>query len=92
MPTNTARTNENDLDIGFKSNSDRKYQTSPSITFPLTPAKIAHINKYGIKELERIFGINPNEKFNPKDAEGCLAEYADSESSVEWVRNVRDNP
>ena len=92
MLTDTDRTNKNDLNIDFNSNLDRKYRTSPSITFPLTPAKIAHVNKYGIKELERIFGIDPNEKINPNDAEGCLAKYADSESSVEWVRDVRNNP
>ena len=92
MLTNTDRTNKNDLNVDFNNNSDKKYWTDPDITFPLTLAKIASINEEGIKKLERIFDIDLNKKINPKNAEGCLAKYADSESSAEWVRDVRDDP
>jgi len=41
-------------------------------------------------ELRRIFGIDRTERVEPSEIEGILADYSDSQSSVEWVRSVRD--
>lgn len=41
-------------------------------------------------ELRRIFGIARTERVEPSEVEGILADYSDSQSSVEWVRSVRD--
>lgn len=47
---------------------------------------------YTIQELERMFDININNEPDSKNAEGCLSEYTDTKNSVEWVRDIRDNP
>jgi len=41
-------------------------------------------------ELRRIFGIDRTERVEPSEIEGILADYSDSQISVEWVRSVRD--
>lgn len=47
-------------------------------------------NEQGIKTLERIFKIDENEVYEPKELEGILADYPGPESSVELIRSIRD--
>ena len=47
-------------------------------------------NDESIKELERICQIDDASDYDPRELEGILAPYSDSESSVEWIRSVRD--
>ena len=42
-----------------------------------------------VKELANIFKTD-DAVYNPRDLEGLLSAYSDSQSSVEWVRSVRD--
>ena len=49
-------------------------------------------NTESVKELARTCEINENIVYDPKELEGILSKYSDSQNSVEWVRDVRDNP
>ena len=47
-------------------------------------------NESSRKELQSIFGIDPNHKTDVKELDGMLKEYADGEeNSVDMVRSVR---
>lgn len=43
------------------------------------------------KDIERIWGLDENKSVDPRKLEGILAEYSDSKSSAERVREVRDD-
>ena len=49
-------------------------------------------NTESVKELARMWEIDENIVHDSKELEGILSECADSQNSVEWVRDVRDNP
>ena len=48
-------------------------------------------NDKGIKNLLRLSQSDEGSEYDPKDLEGILAPYSDTESSVEWIRAVRDS-
>ena len=47
-------------------------------------------NNESVKELARLCNIDENDFHDPREPEGMLCDYAGSESSVEWVRSIRD--
>ena len=49
-------------------------------------------NTESVKELARMWEIDENVVYDPRELEGILSEYSDSQNSAEWVRDVRDNP
>ena len=49
-------------------------------------------NTESVKELARTWEIDENIVRDSRELEGILSEYSDSQNSVEWVRDVRDNP
>lgn len=48
-------------------------------------------NSESVTELAHICEIDENTIYDPNELEGILSAYSDSQSSVEWVRSVRDN-
>ena len=53
---------------------------------------IEHLRKQSKLEtakLAKMFNIDVNKRYNPKDLEGILAPYKDDKSSTEWVREAR---
>ncbi len=48
-------------------------------------------NTESVKELARTCEIDENIVYNPRELEGILSKYSDSQSSAEWVRDVRDS-
>ena len=48
-------------------------------------------NNESVKELARICKIDENAVYDPRELEGILSAYSDAQSSVEWVRSVRDS-
>ena len=49
-------------------------------------------NAESVKELARTCEIDENVVYDPRELEGSLSTYSDSQDSMEWVRAVRDNP
>lgn len=70
---------------------ETKLQTLQSRNDELLMQSMLEQNERARKDLERIWGLDRNKPCDPKKVEGILADYSDSESSVEWVRDVRDD-
>lgn len=47
-------------------------------------------NEQSIELLGRIFKIDDSKHYDPKELEGMLADYSDSQSSVDLIRAMRD--
>ena len=48
-------------------------------------------NSESVKELASICKIDENAVYDPRELEGILSTYSDAQSSVEWIRSVRDS-
>ena len=70
---------------------DEKIQKFESQNHELFMQNIVAQNSESVKELARICKIGENAIYDPRELEGILSAYSDSQSSVEWVRSVRDS-
>ena len=51
---------------------------------------ISRQSRESLSDLVDLAGLNPNDTFDPYELEGILSNYSDSQSSVEWIRDIRN--